>query len=603
MHLARSLQADPPRIPAASTRDTGKPGPSRRMRDRARGAAGRFARNEDGAIVFFAVFVFLMMLIVAGIGIDVMRYERDRANMQYTLDRAVLAASSLGQRQDPETVVRDYLSLAGLIDNLRSVHVNETATSRTVQVESVGRMATQFMHMAGIDGLDYGAVSVAHEAIPNSEISLVLDISGSMAHNQREETMKEAANSFISGVLSRNVVSTQPLTSVNVIPFAGQTNPGPEMFDFLGGDRFGTTGEDYFPEWQQDISNIVFWYDTNFDGIIEDNVDTKVKIDDYPDNDVELFNKDDLDSYLPYVLDFIARQVPSLPEADARMLGATIKGGLEPTSFYSVSGNEVGGSTNFKQPDYTFTFDEFYNSIVPNNTSSCIEMTYSDFESTTLPDGSTDQVGHFAKFTYDGTSQDWGWCPEDDTAIQYAQKEEATLHSFVDSLRLHDGTGTNYAMKYALALLDPSTQAAFEHLAGLGVIPGEFANRPLPWDETNTDKYIVLLTDGEITGQDRPTDELDPLNSIEELTDRPTDDTVSTSSRSTNLILFHQQCELAKQNGVIIYTVAFEAPSTVIDDLQTCASSPAHFFDVDGPELVSTFVAIATSIQRLRLIQ
>ena len=116
MHLARSLQADPPRIPAASTRDTGKPGPSRRMRDRARGAAGRFARNEDGAIVFFAVFVFLMMLIVAGIGIDVMRYERDRANMQYTLDRAVLAASSLGQRQDPETVVRDYLSLAGLID-------------------------------------------------------------------------------------------------------------------------------------------------------------------------------------------------------------------------------------------------------------------------------------------------------------------------------------------------------------------------------------------------------------------------------------------------------------------------------------------------------
>ncbi len=554
-------------------------------------------------MTMFAVFVFLMMLAVVGAGIDIMRYERDRANMQYTLDRAVLAASSLGQRQDPEEVVRDYLSLAGLIDNLLSVQVSETATSRTVQVESVGRMATQFMHMTGIDGLDYRAVAIAHEAIPNSEISLVLDISGSMTHNTREDIMKDAAKSFVSGVLSRNVVSGEPLTSVNVIPFAGQTNPGPEMFDYLDGDRFGTTGDDYFPEWSQDISNIVFWYDTNFDGIIEDHVDTKVKIEGYPDNDVELFNKDDLDSYLPYVLDFIARQVPSLPEADAQMLGATIKGGKEPTSFYSVAGDEVTGSTNFKQPDYTFTFNEFYNSIVPNNTSSCIEMTYSDFSTTTLPDGSTDQVGHFAKFTYDGTSQDWGWCPEDDTAIEYAQQSETHLHTFIDSLRLHDGTGTNYAMKWAVALLDPSTQPAFEHLAGLGVVDAPFINRPLPWDEIDTDKYIVLLTDGEITGQDRPTDELDPLNSIEELTDRPTDDTVSTSSRSTNLTLFHQQCELAKQNGVIIYTVALEAPYTVIEDLESCASSPAHAFDVDGPELVSTFVAIATSIQRLRLIQ
>ena len=57
-----------------------------------RSELSRFARDESGNLVVFGVYVFVMIFMVAGIGIDLMRLERDRADLQYTLDRAVLIA-------------------------------------------------------------------------------------------------------------------------------------------------------------------------------------------------------------------------------------------------------------------------------------------------------------------------------------------------------------------------------------------------------------------------------------------------------------------------------------------------------------------------------
>lgn len=62
-------------------------------------------------------------------------------------------------------------------------------------------------------------------------------------------------------------------------------------------------------------------------------------------------------------------------------------------------------------------------------------------------------------------------------------------------------------------------------------------------------------------------------------------------------------CNAAKQNGIIVYTIGFEAPSAARVVLQDCASSDSHFFDVDGLEIRDAFAAIATSIRQLRLVQ
>jgi hypothetical protein len=62
-------------------------------------------------------------------------------------------------------------------------------------------------------------------------------------------------------------------------------------------------------------------------------------------------------------------------------------------------------------------------------------------------------------------------------------------------------------------------------------------------------------------------------------------------------------CESARNEGIIIYTIAFEAPSAGRSALQDCASSPSHYFDVTGTDISAAFSAIASDIRALKLTQ
>jgi hypothetical protein len=44
-----------------------------------------FARKEDGAMTLFAVFMFLIMILVAGLGVDLMRNEMERKKYKIRL--------------------------------------------------------------------------------------------------------------------------------------------------------------------------------------------------------------------------------------------------------------------------------------------------------------------------------------------------------------------------------------------------------------------------------------------------------------------------------------------------------------------------------------
>jgi hypothetical protein len=62
-------------------------------------------------------------------------------------------------------------------------------------------------------------------------------------------------------------------------------------------------------------------------------------------------------------------------------------------------------------------------------------------------------------------------------------------------------------------------------------------------------------------------------------------------------------CDEARDQGVTVYAISFEAPERGIDAMSDCASSPSHFFDVDGVEITDAFSAIARTINQLRLTQ
>lgn len=483
-----------------------EPDETRRSR-RMRRIFGRFSREEDGALTILAVFMVLMMLMVCGIAVDLMQNEMMRTRVQNTLDRAILAASDLDQPLPPDEVVDDYFAKAGMTDFLDDVQIVQSAdpaslTFRNIQAQAHTRTPSIYMAMTGVTSLPVYTSGTAEEAIKNIEISLVLDISGSMRNSGKIGNMRIAAKEFIDTVLIGNAVNK---TSLNIVPYAGQTNPGPLAFQRAGGIPFATFVE-------------------NEDG-------------------------------------------------DPIIYGDT---------FVDEEGNE-----------FTIPF---------NTLSSCLDLQNADFDNIDLPAGGYAQTSHFMNWPIDAPTMDWGWCPQNQSSIRYAQNNAGDLRTFIDNLRLHDGTGTQYGMKYGVALLNPSANATFQALNVEGLVPDTFANRPAAFDDEETRKYIVLMTDGQITDQYRPEDPHDWDNATIALNQR-TGDRDRSSTTNTNVSNFYSVCDMAKAQGITVYTIAFEAPSNAITQMRNCATSPAFFYRVEGVEISTAFRSIARQINELRLTQ
>jgi len=206
--------------------------PNRLRRD-ALQSASKFAREEDGTMTLLALYFVMIMVLVGGIGVDLMRNEMERTALQHTVDRAVLAAADLDQELDPTAVVNDYFEKAGMKDFLSAVTVNEGLNYRVVTADASTTSDTQFLHLLGAPTLPVPAIGTAEERISNVEISMVIDISGSMGWNSKMSRLKDAAKEFVDTVIKDE---NDDKILVSLIPHTAQVNAGPDIFY-----RFTTT--------------------------------------------------------------------------------------------------------------------------------------------------------------------------------------------------------------------------------------------------------------------------------------------------------------------------------------------------------------------------
>ena len=447
-------------------------------------------------MLVWSLFMVLGLLAAAGIGISVQQAEMQRVSMQSVADNAVLAATDLDQLRDPKTVVEDYFDRAGMGDLLIRTNVETALNSRTVSALAEAELETFFM----ITPNEWAVrtFSQANETVENIEISLVLDISGSMRFDDRITPLRQAAKQFVDLVLAGDKVDG---TTVSVVPYAGAVNPGPLLFDELGGTR-------------------------------------------------------------------------------------------------------------------------------DHNNSSCLFLENADFDHVGMPYQSSSQIPHFHKWDIAWSHMDWGWCPSDDMRIRPLQNDAEELKTFIDGMRLHDGTGTMFGMKYGLALLDPESEDELDVLEAAGELSDLGKDRPLAWDEPSSEKFIVLMTDGKITDQFQPKhtgfrdpDEDDDDN---EKGDRDDEDGIDhdklnaevetnrqrniggdkrVKNRSKNLSNFYKVCNEAKDRGIMVFTIAYEAPPSAADEMRNCASSTSHFYEVDQLKVDAAFSSIARQINKLRLTQ
>jgi Flp pilus assembly protein TadG len=189
-----------------------------------------FARCEQGTLLVFGLFIFVLMLMAGGLAVDLMRHEAERTRVQNTADRAVLAAAALRQELEPEAVVQNYFAIEGLAGNLTGVAVDEGLNFRNVRATTAVAVGTYFMKLLGIDTLQSASGSAAEERITNVEIVLVLDVTGSMGSNNRLVNLKSAADEFITQILRDDADNR---ISIAIVPYNAQVNLGPHLINYF----------------------------------------------------------------------------------------------------------------------------------------------------------------------------------------------------------------------------------------------------------------------------------------------------------------------------------------------------------------------------------
>lgn len=525
-------------------------------------ALARFGREEDGSLLIFGLFCFVMMLLLAGVALDLMRFEERRTMLQNTIDRAALAAADLEQTLPPKEVVKDYFRKAGLTppaDNAIVVTQGTNNDSRKVEISVSEELPTWFMNMMGIDSLTTPAASTAQESIGQLEISLVLDVSGSMNSNNRLVNLKPAAKSFIDQIFD----AAEPgKVSISLVTYSTQISLGPDLMAY-----FNTTGEHASSD----------------------------------------------------CIEFI----------DADMPKTSMDFGFGPTDrVYQRNGH----------------FDPFY-TVTPPDLLNCPART------------------------------------ETNRYIRPFSGDRDALKAHIDSLQASGNTSIDDGMKWGAALLDPSMAPVVDDMIAQGKLPTEFDQRPYAYDNSESLKIVVLMTDGENTteymlkdaydhGQSRlfgntsysasSTSKnqyslFDPSRSSNkyysfknskwqsqpygDLSGEPGEAfqmtwpevwakmsvryfadqiiytaTGSSSQRNTWRTLpmtwigpsakddrTKAACNAAKARNIRIFTIGFEAPPVGRALLSECASTPANYYDAAGAGIQDAFSGIANSINKLRL--
>jgi hypothetical protein len=62
-------------------------------------------------------------------------------------------------------------------------------------------------------------------------------------------------------------------------------------------------------------------------------------------------------------------------------------------------------------------------------------------------------------------------------------------------------------------------------------------------------------------------------------------------------------CAMARDNGVVVFGIAFEAPANGQTQIFNCSSSPSHYYNASGLQISTAFRSIASQINALRLIE
>lgn len=533
----------------------------------AAGLFARFRREEDGSLLIFGLFCFVMMLLVAGVALDLMRFEERRTVLFNTADRASLAAADLNQTLPPRDVVRDYFTKAGLTppeDGDITVQAGTYNEWRTVRVNVEESMPTWFMNMVGIRDLNVPVVSQAEERIGQVEISLVLDVSGSMASNNRLTNLKPAAKAFVDTMFD----SVEPgKLSMSIVSYATQVSVGPNLIQY-----FNVTGEHSFSDCIEFNASDFTTTAMSFGFAPTDRVYQR-------NGHFDPFNTGAVTN--PNCPTPASRDI--LPFSNSRTALKAYIDALYADGNTSIDIGVKWGAALLDPSLQGIVDDMVARNILPPEFG---DRPY-PYPSATITNANEQSKKVIVLMTDGANTTEWRLNPAfrsgnsiitGNTSTSYGPTNR-NQYSIYDSTRrqwFNVATGTWRAQPW-------------------GDNSGDTGDAlPLTWQEVYARGSIDWIADN-IVGR--------AWGSTVRNQWRASGNTVVNRVASTKDTLTRNICTAAKNRGVVIFTIAFEAPSQGQTLLGQCATSAAHAYNVAGLNINTAFAAIASSINKLRLTQ
>lgn len=424
------------------------------MKAAAERAIAHFRREEDGGLIIFTLFMFVIIVVVSGTAVDMMRFETKRTINQATLDRAVLAAGSRTQDLDPTEVVIDYFVKAGLEPPAReNIEVEEEylgggldGAGNEVRGEVISRRVlawnrivvptyfTDFWGFSDVDQFTTAASSEARESIQNVEISLVLDNSGSM-RGRRLTNLKDAAGQFFDAVIIAeqqqrliDIDQTEGLVSVSIIPYHHTVLVDDDLLE-----RLDANGRTVFiaEEDRPPYPNALEGYPT------DQTVASCIRFGDGRNGTTDQFNTTAI---------FPIPQDPVFDPPATR---------LQRLGHFDIGNDNSGRDTP------------------PMRQREC----------------------------YDSEEDSLGRVIAGRQPIMVLETDPDELKDHVNGLVASSRTAIENGVKWGAALLDPALRPAITDMIDDDVLPRIVRDRPNEFDEDETIKVMVVMTDGENTSQ------------------------------------------------------------------------------------------------------
>lgn len=191
----------------------------------------KFSRSQSGAIAPIFGLMLLVVMLATGVSIDTARGTRISSMASSALDAAALAGAKALRLSDPTDAELTQLVLDYFNTNFQQGDPNVAVSGLTVvpnrddnsvQLVANIRVPTTIMAITGKEHMDLTVNAAAVFDVKDVEVSMMLDVSGSMSGSKIDD-LKAAARDLIEILLPADVPHSN---KVAIAPFSTAVNAG-----------------------------------------------------------------------------------------------------------------------------------------------------------------------------------------------------------------------------------------------------------------------------------------------------------------------------------------------------------------------------------------